>query len=59
MKTIFEIEEVVNGYRINLFPADSLIRKENSETYLEALHVLKNYLSREIIREELKLRPRS
>lgn len=55
----YEIEEAINGYRVNVYPENFVIRKENTETYLEALRVIFHDLNREIVKEEQRLKYRS
>lgn len=55
----YEIEEAINGYRINIIPANFVIHKENTETYLEALEIIRHDINREIVKEEQRLKYRS
>jgi len=55
----YDVEEAINGYRVNVWPENFVVRKENTETYLEALKVIYHDIIREIAKEEQKLKYRS
>lgn len=55
----YEIEEAVNGFRVNVYPDNFAIRKENTETYTEALEIIRRDVMQEIVKEEMKRRNRS
>lgn len=52
----YDIEEAINGYRVNIYPANFVTHKENTETKLEALKVIWHDLNREIVAEEMRIR---
>lgn len=50
----YEIEEAVNGFRVNITPENFVTQKMNTETYLEALEVIRHDINREIVLEQQK-----
>jgi hypothetical protein len=50
----YDIEEAINGFRVNIWPENFAVRKENTETYLEALELIRHDINREIVKEQTK-----
>ena len=58
MKTVWEIESTIDGFRLNIWPEDitQSVYKINPETRLEALSVILRNIQEEIQKEEKLLR---